>query len=135
MKTTFVRWAAVVPLLAGCLLVIMPWLTDAGGITMTATTATYTVRLSAGEPRDGPNTFDFEITTRDGAPADLDEVTLQPVMPQMGHAYPPVTAARIAAGHYRAKDTVLAMTGHWRINVTLRSADDTQQTAFTVVAT
>ncbi|MEU6408335.1 FixH family protein [Microbispora sp. NPDC046933] len=133
-KTRFVLLAAFVTLLAGGLLVIRPWLAGAGRTTMTASTATYTVRLFTDGPREGANTFDFEITARDGTPAHLDEVTLQPVMPQMGHAYPPVTAARTAPGRYRAKDTMLAMTGYWRINVTLRRANDAQQAAFTLLA-
>jgi YtkA-like len=130
----FAFLAGVVALLAGGLMVIPSWLGAAGRTTMTAYTTGYTVRLSIDRPREGPNTFDFEITARGGAPADLDEVSLQPVMPQMGHAYPPVTAVRTAPGHYRAKDIVLAMPGYWRINVTLRRADDTQRTAFTLPA-
>ncbi|WP_220448772.1 FixH family protein [Nonomuraea mesophila] len=132
-KVKFVLPAVVVALIAAALLVVPPWLTGAGGTTMTASTAAYTVRLSTDGPREGPNTFDLDVTTRDGAPADLDDVTLQPVMPQMGHAYPPVTAVRTGPGRYRAKDTVLAMTGYWQINVTLRGANDVQHAAFTLL--
>jgi plasmid replication initiation protein len=133
MKNKFALLAAAVVLVAAGLLVIPPWLARTSGTTMTSATAAYTVRLSTGEPREGPNTFDIDVTAKDGAPAELDAVTLQPVMPQMGHAYAPVTAARIGPGRYRAKDTVLEMTGYWQLNITLRRANDTQRTAFTLM--
>ncbi len=120
--------AATVLLLAGILLVMRPWAADSDGVTtMKTSTASYTVRLVANGPRTGANTFDLEIKDRDGTPSAVDEVTIQPVMPQMGHAYPPVTAARLAPGRYRAENAVLPMSGMWRINVTLRGAKGVEQ--------
>lgn len=92
--------------LAGILLVTSFWRDDAGGVTTLKTsTATYTVRLSTDGTRGGAGTFDLEIENRDGTPSEVGEVTLEPVMPQMGHAYPPVTATPLAPGRYRSMPT------------------------------
>ncbi|GGP03522.1 FixH family protein [Nonomuraea glycinis] len=123
--------AAVVLLLAGVLLVMQPWRKDTdSATTLKTSTASYTVHLVTNRPRAGANTFDLEIKDRDGAPSAMDEVTLQPVMPHMGHAYPPVTAAQLAPGRYRAENAVLPMSGMWRITVTLHGAHGVEQGVF-----
>ncbi|WP_326627024.1 FixH family protein [Nonomuraea fuscirosea] len=94
-------------------------------------TATYAVHLSVDRPRTGANTFDIEVEGRKGGT--LTEVGLEPVMPQMGHAYPPVTATPLGAGRFRAAGTVLTMPGMWRITVTVRGANGAEQAVFPLV--
>ncbi|WNV83996.1 FixH family protein [Umezawaea sp. Da 62-37] len=95
--------------------------------TAKASTARYTVRLSVDDPRAGPNSIGLEVTDPQGAPAAPDEVVVEPVMPQMGHAYPPVTATAEGPGRFRAAATDLPMAGPWQITVSLRDASGVDQ--------
>ncbi|GAA2816565.1 FixH family protein [Kribbella solani] len=82
----------------------------------------YTVRLVDPKPKSGP--WQVEITDRDGKPATLDEVVLEPAMARMGHATDPVTATFKSPGHYQAKGLELSMPGQWSITVRLRHGSD-----------
>src|SRR5690242_9995376 len=107
MKLTFgIAAAVVVGLLA--------WLLWPGGSSqtvLTADTAQHSVQLSVDDPRQGANSIGLHITDHAGKPATVDSVTVEPVMPQMGHALTPVTAGAEAPGNYRAADTELPMPG------------------------
>jgi hypothetical protein len=93
-----------------------------GATTTSASGARYTVRLSVDDPRTGPNSLGIEVTDKAGAPVVPDEVVVEPVMPQMGHALAPVTALPEAPGRYRAPTADLPMAGPWQITVSLHDA-------------
>ncbi|HEX6344907.1 FixH family protein [Umezawaea sp.] len=93
-----------------------------GATTASASGERYTVRLSVEDPRTGPNSLGFEVTDRSGAPVLPDEVTVEPVMPQMGHALAPVTALPEGRGRFRAPAADLPMAGPWQITVSLHDA-------------
>jgi nitrogen fixation protein FixH len=86
--------------------------------------------LSADNPKLGTNSLAVEVTDAAGKPASLDAVTVEPVMPQMGHAFAPVTAVADGPGRYRAAETSLPMSGQWEIAVTLRGPGGTSQAVF-----
>jgi len=98
--------------------------------TATASTPRYTVRLSVADPRTGPNSLGIEVTDPAGTPAKPAEVTVEPVMPQMGHALAPVTAVPEAPGRFRAATTDLPMAGPWQITVSLRDASGVDHVVF-----
>ncbi|MTE17162.1 FixH family protein [Nocardia aurantiaca] len=95
----------------------------------------YQVRLSVsgGSPRPGDNTVDLDITDQHGNAATPDRVSVEPAMPQMGHALPPSTAAAVTPGHYRATVT-LPMPGQWEIAVRLSGAPGSGSATFSVQA-
>ncbi|MGC4943105.1 FixH family protein [Kribbella sp. DT2] len=78
----------------------------------------YSVRIV----RDGPSAdpWTVEVADRAGKPVTVDQVTLDPSMPQMGHATEPVTATLEEPGRYRAEGVQLPMPGQWEITVRLR---------------
>ncbi|MEO6087455.1 MAG: FixH family protein [Umezawaea sp.] len=113
-----VALAAVITLLA----LVFRAAAGGGPTTATASTPRYTVRLSVDDPRTGPNSLGLEVTDVAGQPAAPDEVTVEPVMTQMGHALAPVTALPEAPGRYRAATADLPMAGPWQMTVSLRDA-------------
>jgi nitrogen fixation protein FixH len=126
MRTVFgVAAAAVVGLLAWLL-----WPSGDEATILTADTGQHSVQLSVDDPKQGANSLGLRITDHGGRPATVDSVTVEPVMPQMGHALTPVTAGAEAPGSYRAPDTVLPMPGQWEITVSLHAASGTEQVVF-----
>ncbi|MFE0022324.1 FixH family protein [Amycolatopsis sp. NPDC059021] len=97
---------------------VLAWLFWSGSsstpVSAQTTSGPYTVRLTGEQPRIGGNGFTLEVT---GPGADA--VTVEPVMPQMGHALTPVPAAADGPGRYRA-DVGLPMAGQWELTVSLR---------------
>ena len=77
-------------------------------------------RLTPASTRTGLNSFDLRITDRAGNPAQGD-VTVEPAMPQMGHAISPVTAPPREPGHYLVENVDLAMAGQWEITVSIET--------------
>lgn len=124
-------WAAVAALAAVGALV---WVWRLGGgadpVELRAATATYQVRLSLDGPRVGPNDVRLEVTDAAGGPVVAEEVTVEPVMPHMGHASPPVTAASEGPGRYRAGGAELPMAGPWELGVTIRAAGGAERAVF-----
>jgi len=90
----------------------------------------YAVELTV--PAGGPS----EVTVRrhDGAPVQLDVVTLEPVMAQMGHATPAMTAERVGPGRFTTRVTtrgaLVEMPGQWEVLVLLGRPPDAE---FTIV--
>ncbi len=74
--------------------------------------------LTPTSTKSGSNTLDLRVTDRSGNAA-LGDVTVEPAMPQMGHALAPITAAPFEPGHYRVGDVGLFMAGQWEITVSL----------------
>lgn len=60
--------------------------------------------------------------TESAQPAALDSVSVEPVMTAMGHALPPVVAARTEPGTYRAQPDFF-MAGQWEITVRITVSD------------
>jgi nitrogen fixation protein FixH len=129
MRLMFGAAAAVVAGLLAWLL----WPSGSEATVLTADTAQHVVRLSVDDPKQGANSFGLRITDHGGQPAIVDSVTVEPVMPQMGHALTPVTAGAGAPGDYRAADTVLPMPGQWEITVSLHAAGGTEQVVFPIL--
>jgi len=120
-RRTIVAAAALVAVIA-LLALVFRATAGSGATTATASTPRYTVRLSVDDPRTGPNSLELEVTDAAGHPATPEQVTVEPVMPQMGHALAPVTALPEAPSHYRAVTTDLPMAGPWQITVSLHDA-------------
>ncbi|CAM3555376.1 FixH family protein [Kibdelosporangium persicum] len=78
----------------------------------------YSFKVSAQPLKQGVNSLDIEITDRAGNPATGD-VTIEPAMPQMGHALSPVTASPHQPGRYRVDSVDLPMAGQWEVTVSL----------------
>ncbi|WP_434443878.1 FixH family protein [Lentzea sp. E54] len=74
--------------------------------------------LTPASTRSGSNSFDLRITDRSGNAAQGD-VTVEPAMPQMGHALAPITATALAPGRYQVPHVDLFMSGQWEITVSL----------------
>ncbi|AXB45764.1 FixH family protein [Amycolatopsis albispora] len=106
------------------LLAVLAWLLwpagSDGAASMEVAGQHHTVRLRVEAPKTGLNAFDLEVADALGHPAEGLEVTVEPVMAQMGHALEPVPATPRAPGRYHAADTLLPMSGQWEITVRLR---------------
>ncbi|GAA4541906.1 FixH family protein [Amycolatopsis samaneae] len=107
---------------------VLAWLfwggSPAAPVSAQTTSGPYTVRLTGAQPRIGGNDFTVEVT---GPGADT--VTVEPVMPQMGHALAPVPAGASGPGRYRA-DVGLPMAGQWELTVSLRGPAGPAQVVF-----
>lgn len=115
---------AVVVIFAGVLL------SARGGMrsnVLTGRTADYRVTVSVDNPRVGATSLTVTATDSQGAPARLSAVTVEPIMPSMGHATGVVTATAAGPGRYRAAGVALSMAGQWELNIGLRTASGTEQ--------
>lgn len=107
---------SVVAVLVAAILAWLLWPTGAGGSTVQRSAqGPYTVELSVDDPRQGGNVFGIVVTGAEPA-----VVTVEPVMPQMGHALAPSPAIAEGPGRYRTGDVLLPMPGQWEITVSLR---------------
>lgn len=100
-------------------LVVSLWPRPPGPAVIHSGTSHYVVAATVESPRVGASDIEFDITDRTGGPAHLAAVNVQAVMPQMGHADPPVGAAPTGGGHYRAYAVPLMMTGPMELLVAL----------------
>jgi hypothetical protein len=76
--------------------------------------------LTPASTKTGRNSFDLRVTDRAGHPAQ-GAVTVEPAMPQMGHALAPITAGPAEPGRYEVGDVDLLMAGQWEITVSLNA--------------
>jgi hypothetical protein len=109
------------------------WPSSSQATVLSADTAQHNVKLEVDSPKQGANSIGLQITDRAGQPATVDSVTVEPVMPQMGHALTPVVAGSESPGRYRAAGTVLPMPGQWEITVSLHVASGTEQVVFPIL--
>ncbi|APA97887.1 FixH family protein [Nocardia seriolae] len=111
------------------------WLWPSGGSKPVARSAAgpYLVQLRVDSARTGDNAVDLDITDQRGDAATPDRVSVEPAMPQMGHALPPSTATALTPGHYRATVN-LPMPGQWEIAVKLSGAPGSGSATFSVQA-
>jgi hypothetical protein len=98
--------------------VLLLWPRSGDSHQLLADSARYSFKVAAQPLKPGGNSLDIEITDRAGNPA-TGEVTVEPAMPQMGHALSPVTAAVTQPGHFRVDNVDLPMAGQWEITVSL----------------
>jgi hypothetical protein len=104
-------------LVVAAVLAWLLWPSAAKPVTLRAATGPYTVQFAMPAPTLGANTATLEITG-----PDTRAVTVEPVMPQMGHALAPVPAEPESPGRYRVTMT-LPMSGQWEITVTLNGTE------------
>ena len=117
MKRSTTAVVAAVIAVAAALLVLWPRGVEARP--HLAESAQLRFELTPASTRSGSNSFDLRITDRSGNAADGD-VTVEPAMPQMGHALAPITAAPRAPGRYEVAGVDLFMAGQWEITLSLR---------------
>ncbi|WP_067685773.1 FixH family protein [Nocardia jejuensis] len=124
--------AAAVVLIAA-LLAWWVWPGDDGKAAQHMAAGPYLVdlRVPGGSPRTGDNTVELDITDQGGSPVAPEKVSVEPAMPQMGHALPPSVATTDAPGHYRATVN-LPMPGQWEIAVNLSGSAGTGRATFAV---
>ncbi|OXM50564.1 hypothetical protein CFP71_27670 [Amycolatopsis thailandensis] len=116
---------SVVAVLAAAIVAWLVWPSGGGEQVQRSTQGPYTVQLSVEDPRQGGNVFALTVT---GATPDV--VTVEPVMPQMGHALAPSPAIAQAPGRFRTGDVLLPMSGQWEITVSLRGPSGATQHVF-----
>ena len=116
MKRSVVLAVAVVVAVVGALVVLWPRAVEAQP--QLAESARIRFVLTPASTKSGVNSFDLRITDRAGNPAE-GEVTLEPAMPQMGHAIAPITAGPSEPGRYQVGGVDLFMAGQWEITVSL----------------
>ena len=114
---------AVVAAVAAAGTVVALWPHDQEANDYSVTTAQHTVALTVENPRTGTNTLEFDVANRDGSPVTADTLTVDIVMPTMGHAAPPIIATNTDPGHYRARDATFSMSGSWEVTVRLPDDD------------
>jgi hypothetical protein len=107
------------------------WPVPNDSTTSAATAGPYLVRLGADRPKVGVSPLTVEVSGNDGKAPPPDSVTLEPAMPQMGHATTPVVATEESSGRYRA-DVDLSMAGQWEITVRIAAAGHVHQSVLSV---
>ncbi|GAA3136795.1 FixH family protein [Streptosporangium carneum] len=127
--------AACLAVLAGAALWLLWPRGDTGPTVLRGGTTHYRVQLTVDAPRAGANPVTVNVTDLQGRPATLRKVTVEPVMPNMGHAAEPVDAVAEGPGRYRAGSLSLPMSGTWALNVLLHGPTGTDQTAFPILVT
>ncbi|RSN37266.1 hypothetical protein DMC61_04220 [Amycolatopsis sp. WAC 04169] len=116
---------SMVAVLAVAIVAWLVWPSSGGAQVQRSTQGPYTVQLSVEDPHQGGNVFALTVT---GATPDV--VTLEPVMPQMGHALAPSPAIAEGPGRFRTGDVLLPMSGQWEITVSLRGPSGATQHVF-----
>ncbi|GAB2518417.1 FixH family protein [Nocardia heshunensis] len=122
--------AAVVAIM---LVVWWVWPSDGAKPVARSAAGPYLVQLRVDSAHTGDNTVDLDITDQRGDSAAPDRVSVEPAMPQMGHALPPSAAGVVTPGHYRATVN-LPMPGQWEIAVKLSGAAGSGSATFSVQA-
>ena len=127
--STASRWSAfllaAVFLCAGAVFGWLAWPTAPGSAIARAGTERYVVVVSTERPRLGSTDVDVDITPRERSTGVMviRNVQVQAVMPLMGYATQPVTAAITSADNYHATGLPLMMTGPWQLVVAIKSAE------------
>lgn len=104
-----------------------------GETALTSRTARYVVRLTLDRAALGEREALVEIRDGEDRPVTAEEVKIMPVMPEMGHAMPVVTAdPEPTAGRYRARGTLFPMTGGWEVDVLVRVAGRSETARFSL---
>ncbi|WP_084467408.1 FixH family protein [Actinokineospora inagensis] len=125
--------AAVLVLVAGVVGFLMWGRSSSSVFDQRSGSANYSVHLTIDSPRVGDNTVQLDVSDLSGTPVKADEVTVEPVMVDMGHALTPTTALPAQQGNYRAEHTDLPMAGRWELTIAIRRAHTTERVTFALV--
>jgi hypothetical protein len=103
-----------------------------GDATLRGGTRRHDVSVAPAVATVGVNAVDIEVSE----PAGVTAVRLEPAMTDMGHAYPPLTAAPVdkESGRYRA-EVRLDMPGRWELTVVVDDGTGTERVAFPLTVT
>jgi hypothetical protein len=125
------RWVLLVALGA---VLVMGGCGRADEAALMARTARYVVRLTLDRAALGEREALVEIRDEEDRPVTAEEVTIVPVMPEMGHAMPAVRAdpEPEAPGRYRARGTLFAMAGGWDVDVRVRVGERSETARFSL---
>ena len=107
------------------------WPAERNPTTSAATAGPYLVRITGDPPKVGVSTLAVEVSGDGNQAPPPESVTLEPAMPQMGHASTPVVATEDGSGHYRG-DVDLSMAGQWEITVRIAAGDQVHQAVLNV---
>jgi hypothetical protein len=102
---------------------------------LTGRTAGYRVTVSVDNPRVGTTSLTVTATDTQDAPARLSAVTIEPIMPSMGHATGVFTTTAAGPGRYQATGVPLSMAGQWELNIGLHAASGTEQVVLALPVT
>lgn len=108
---------------AGLLVVWLIWPRHSDRVVLRTGTAHYVVTAAVGSSRVGTTDIGIDLTARGGGPVDRAKVSVEAIMPLMGHAEQPVLAASSGRGHYRAANVALTMTGPWQLQLSIDAPD------------
>lgn len=122
--------AAIAAVIVGAGLRLL-WPSSTADSAALATAGPYRVQLSSEPPKIGITPITVEISGIAVRTPTPDVVTLEPAMPQMGHATPPVTAIAQGDGRYRA-DVDLSMAGQWDITVRIAAGGQVHEAVLNV---
>jgi hypothetical protein len=86
-------------------------------------TSHYVVTTTVGSSRIGTTDIGIDLARRNGDPVDRATVSIEAIMPLMGHAEQPVPAGFSGRGHYRATGVALMMTGPWQLRLSIDAPD------------
>lgn len=108
------------------LLVFWPHGGGSSAVQVAAATPDYTVQVRLPHPDTGSDQADITVGRRDHGPVQLEQVTVDALMPSMGHAMPALTAAATGPGQYRTQGQLFLMAGSWQLSVHLYGAAGSQ---------
>jgi hypothetical protein len=110
-------------LAVGLLVVWLIWPRQPRPLVLHTGTAHYVVTATVGSSRLGTTDIGIDLAGRGGGPVDRARVSVEAIMPLMGHAEQPVPAAFAGRGHYRAANVALTMTGPWQLQLSIDAPD------------
>jgi hypothetical protein len=94
------------------------WPSGATATVLHGETPRYTVALTIDRPRIGTTAIEVDVVTYFGAAAPA-TVSVEPTMPLLGLAVPPVGASARSVGHFWASDVTLLATGPCELRIIL----------------
>ncbi|WJR35397.1 hypothetical protein P3F83_08555 [Mycobacteroides immunogenum] len=112
-------WAGLVLIVAAVLtLTWIAWPSPPRAVTLYSGTEHYTVTVTVDDPRVGTSALELAIAEReDHELPGSESVTVELVMPLMGHAMPPLR--EVVSGRTKFDQVMLSMAGPWEIVVTI----------------
>ncbi|ALR11329.1 hypothetical protein BST43_07405 [Mycobacteroides saopaulense] len=112
-------WAGLAMIVAAVLaLTWIAWPSTPEAVTLHSGTEHYVVTVTVDSPRVGMTALEIAVTNREnqGLP-ESESVTVELVMPLMGHAMPPLR--EVVSGRTKFDQVMLSMAGPWEIAVTV----------------
>jgi hypothetical protein len=134
-RTTVMLIAVVVAVVVTLAVVLLSARGGTRSNVLTGRTASYRVTVSVDSPHVGTTSLKVTATDSQDAPARLSAVTIEPIMPSMGHATGVITATDAGHGSYQATGVTLSMSGQWELNIGLHTASGTEQVVLALPVT